>query len=88
MSKKGQTRIRRSIGPYVWVQVLDRGPVYVRKRAYVQSEKDIAGIAAVRGRQSERKIVQDRNNTEKHNFTRDKIMEVSAVPQIGKDGNK
>lgn len=87
MSKKGQTRIRRSIGLYVWVQVLDRGPVYVRKRAYVQSEKDIAGIAAVRGRQRERKIVQDRNNIEKHNFIRDKIMEVSAVPQIGKDGN-
>lgn len=53
----------------------------------MQSEKDIAGIAAVRGRQRERKIVQDRNNTEKHNFIRDKIMEVSAVPQIGKDGN-
>lgn len=31
MSKKGQTRIRRGIGLYVWVQVLDRGSVYVRK---------------------------------------------------------
>lgn len=51
------------------------------------------GLCAIRKGYSwhsgcERKtFVQDRNNTEKHNFIRDKIMEVSAVPQIGKDGN-
>lgn len=61
MSKKGQTRIRHGIGLYVWVQVLDRG-LYM-------SEK---GLCAIRKGYSwhsgcERKtIVQDRNNTEKH----------------------